>query len=384
MKVAMVVSHFDEQYGGHEYYLCRELVKLKHDIVLYTSNRDRPGYGKLMNKGKEYTVEGIKIKRIHAPMEIGEIPFMLGLKKALLQEDFEIIHSHEFFQFCSIISLRAAKQQDLPFILTQHSYKKPLNKSLRIPYLINERTIGKYVMKRADKIIALTPLVKDYLIKHNIPRKNIQVITTGVPIERYSPNIKSALKRFVPDNEKVILFVGRLTENKGVVNLLKAFQKVKACQDNVRLVIVGKGEMEFELKKLAKQLGVEKNTVFIRYVPQKDMPAIYAGAEVFVLPTLYKEPFGIAALEALSSGVPVVASNLGGLSLIVKNGDVGYLTKPGDIEEISSIIIQLLENEQLRRNLARRAREWAILEFSWENKAKEVLRTYEKALAEYL
>ena len=166
-------------------------------------------------------------------------------------------------------------------------------------------------MKRADKIIALTPLVKEHLINLGIPERNIQIISTGVPIERYSPNIESALKKYVPNKERVILFVGRLTENKGVINLLKAFQIVRAQVTNVKLVMVGSGKMELELKKLARQLEVERDTIFIRYVPQKDMPAIYTGADVFVLPTLHKEPFGIAAVEALASGVPVVASNVG-------------------------------------------------------------------------
>ena len=169
MKIAMIVSHFDEQYGGHEYYLCRELVKLGHEVTLHTSNRDRPGYGRLYNKTKEYIIEGIKIKRLYSPLEISEIPFILGLKKALIREDYEIIHSHEFFQYCSIRSLMISKHLGCPFILTQHSYKKPVNKTIRIPYLINERTIGKYTMKQANKIIALTSHVKEHLISLGIP-----------------------------------------------------------------------------------------------------------------------------------------------------------------------------------------------------------------------
>ena len=383
MKVAMVVSHFQPEFGGHEFYLCKSLVKMGIDVTLYTSDRGRPGYSneKFLNDNVSYEFE---VKRFHAPLEISEIPFCKGLKKELNEDKFDIIHSHEFFQVCSLTAYKVSKNKNLPFILTQHGSSPPINGFIRVGYLIDKNTVGKYIMKKADGIIALTPKVRNDLVNLGIPKTNIQVISTGVPIKRYSPNIESSLKKYVPDQEKVILFVGRLTENKGVINLLKAFQKVRAHIHNVKLVVVGKGKMEIELKNLARKLGIEKDTIFIRYVPQKDMPMIYAGADVFVLPTLYKEPFGIAAIEALSSGVPIVASNIGGLSLIVKNGEVGYLTKPGDIQEISSRIIQILEDEKLRKNLAIRARERAIIEFSWENKAEAVHRTYKKALSQHL
>jgi glycosyltransferase involved in cell wall biosynthesis len=383
MKTAMVVSHLDQDVGSYEYYLCRELAKLGHEVTLYTSDRRRPGYpgvGKrLTDQGEMAT--GSKLKRIPAIFELYQIPFMPRLGKVLEQDRIDVIHSNEFFQLCSLYAARAAKKKKVPFILTQHGHKKPLNKAIGLPYWLVEKTVGRYVMNYAQKIIALTSDVEQYLVKNGVPQTKVEVVGTGVPTELYSPDIPSALPNYgIAQKDSVILFVGRLVENKGIAYLIESFKKLKETVDNAKLVIVGTGILQQNLKELARKLGLEEDIVFLGRVPQQSMPQIYSGASVFVLPTIYKEPFGIAAVEALSSGVPVIASNIDGLRVIVKDGEVGYLVQPKDVAGLASNIIKVLTTEGLRAQLSRNARQRALEEFSWAAKAKRISEIYQQEM----
>ena len=218
-----------------------------------------------------------------------------------------------------------------------------MNKKIWLPFLINKKTLGKYVMKRADRIIALTQRVKDGLISNGINWEKITVVSTGVPTDLYNPSVPSTLSEFgVKDDDKVVLFVGRLVENKGVHILLNAFRGVQNKVENAKLLIIGKGKMEDDLRLLAKELGIEKSILFLGKFPQEIMPSVYSGADVFVLPTLHSEPFGIAAVEALSSGVPTIASSIGGLKGIVEHGETGFLINSGDTRMLETRLVQLL------------------------------------------
>lgn len=379
MKVAIVVSHFDQDVGSYEYYLCRELAKLGHEVTLYTSDMRRPGYAgvgkRLTDKGEMSA--GFKLERIHAIFEIYQIPFMPGLGKVLEQAEIDVIHSNEFFQLCSLYAGRVAKRKRVPFILTQHGHKKPLNKAIWLPYWLVEKTIGRYVMNCADKIIALTPDVEQYLLRNGIPQTKVEVVSTGVPTELYRPDVPSALPDYgIAPDDRVILFVGRLVENKGIACLVEAFKKVKETVGQTKLVIVGTGELEQNLRQLAQKLDIEEDVVFLGRIPQQTMPQIYSGASVFVLPTIYREPFGIAAAEALSSGVPVIASAIDGLRVIVKHGEVGYLVPPGDVDGIADNIIEVLTNDILRVKLSQNARQRAVSELSWAARAKRITEIY--------
>lgn len=383
MRVGMAVSYLQPEFGGHEFYLCKELSRIGHEVTLYTSDRTRPGYDK-----KKYispassVIEGFEIKRFHAIIEISEIPLMQGLGNALKGDALDVIHAHEFFQVCSFIACRFAQKKKVPFILTQHGPAGlPLRKSIWFPFLVNKKTIGKYVLNKADKIIVLTQSVKYALISKGIESEKIEVIPTGVPTDLYKPSFPSILPEIgIRDQEKVILFVGRLVENKGVHILLRAFCEVQRKVDAVKLVIVGSGELEGDLRSLAQRLGVEKKVLFLGKFPQEKMPFIYSGADIFVLPTLYSEPFGIAAVEALSSGVPVIASNIGGLKEIVENGNVGYLIKPSDAKMLESFLVRLLSNDTERDRLGKNARKRALDKFDWKKIGSKVSNLYRKVL----
>jgi glycosyltransferase involved in cell wall biosynthesis len=379
MRVGMVVSYLQEEFGGHEFYLCRELSRIGHEVTLYTSNRTRPGYGDKKFITKDMDV-GFEIKRFHAPFEISEIPVMQGLGKTLMSDKLDLIHAHEFFQFCSLTACRVAQKRRIPFILTQHGYGGlPLKKSIWLPFVLYKKTFGGYVLQKADMIITLTQAAKRALVSDGISEKKIVVIPTGVQTDLYKPSNPSLFPDYgISDEEKVILFVGRLVENKGVHILLRAFYAVQKKVIDVRLVIVGGGNLEGYLHSLAQRLGIEKKVLFLGKIPQEKMPYIYSGADVFVLPTLYSEPFGIAAIEALSSGIPVIASNIGGLKEIVCNNEVGYLVNPGDSIMLEKFLIRLLLNDNERNRLARNARQKALEKFCWEKIGRKVSELYQR------
>ena len=296
----MVVSHLQQEYGGHEYYLCRALSKIGHEVTLYTSDRTRPGYdSKKFFEMADH--EEFKIKRLHSSIEVNQIPIMSGLSHELKKENLDIIHSHEFFQQCTFTACRIAQKRKVPFILTQHAMGHlPLNKLIWLPYIASKKIVGSYIFGRSDQIISLSSESQCALLSMGIAKEKISLIPTGVSTEIFAPSINSIISDFgIKSGERVILFVGRLVENKGVHILLHAFSLIHCKVDRVKLVIVGTGEMEPNLKSLAKDLGIEKEVLFLGKIDQKIIPAIFAGADIFVLPTLYTEPFGIVAVEAL-------------------------------------------------------------------------------------
>lgn len=374
----MVVSHFQPEFGGHEFYLSKSLVNMGLDVTLYTSDRGRPGYSYekfLKNDDKNY---GFEIIRFHAPLEISEIPFCKGLRKKLNEEKFDIIHSHEFFQMCSLMAFNASKNKNSPFILTQHGSSPPINKFIRAGYLLNKITVGKYIMKKADRVIALTPEVKNDLVNIGVYENKIDIIPTGVSVDKYKPTNKPLTQMDFIEKDFIILFVGRLVENKGVINLIMAFKKVLDEKVKANLVIVGEGNLKKKLIDLTKKLGLSENVHFMGSFKQEMMPYVYPKANVLVLPTIYKEPFGIVAIEALASGIPVIATEIDGLKYIINDGDVGFLVKPNDIESLSKKILEIMENDKLRDTMRINARRRAVEEFSWGTIAERIYNAYKK------
>ncbi|HEC88422.1 MAG TPA: glycosyltransferase family 1 protein [Thermoplasmata archaeon] len=238
------------------------------------------------------------------------------------------------------------------------------------------------VLKTADRIIAVSNNTKRDLISYlGISEEKIEVIYEGVS-KQYKPLDKNEVKIFKKKyhlEEPFILYVGSFLPHKNIPALIKAFYKLKnQYQIKNKLVLCGKKEKLTYILKLIKRLNLQKDIIFTRYIPTRELPYLYNAADLFVYPSLY-EGFGLPPLEAMACGTPVITSNTSSLPEVV--GDAGIMIDPHDVDELTKTIYEVLTDEKLRKELSNKGLK-RVKKFSWEKTAKETLKVYEEVYDE--
>ena len=219
----------------------------------------------------------------------------------------------------------------------------------------------KFFAKYIDYMFAVSEDNKK-IIQHRY-NKMVKILPNGVNVNLFKRDLNEAVKlkdQFNIKNEKILLSVGRIVALKGFQEVIKVLPNL----DNVKYVIIGKGEYLKELKKLAKNLNVEEKIVFVGEVNHNDLYKYYSIADLLIQPTLGKEAFGITLIEALACEVPVVARNIGGMKEIIQNGENGFLFEKDDL--IEKINLSLNYNFKNLREYAKK--------YSWENSVNILLK----------
>lgn len=188
-------------------------------------------------------------------------------------------------------------------------------------------------------------------------------------------------RRFAMDNERIILFIGRLVYEKGIQTLISAMPKILANYHDSKLIIAGKGGMLDELKAQVNSLGLGNKVYFTGHLASKDVQKMYKCADVSVFPSTY-EPFGIVALEAMLSGTPVVVSDIGGLNEIVDHGINGMKSYAGNANSLADSILSLLFDPKLCDTVTQNAKAKVKAEYNWTKIADSTHLAYEKAICE--
>jgi glycosyltransferase involved in cell wall biosynthesis len=209
--------------------------------------------------------------------------------------------------------------------------------------------------------------ISDY---YKIDPGKIVVIPNGVTLERFSSRNRSFRLAGFPS----ILYLGGLLKRKGVDVLIRALVGLKSEHPKVKLHIVGAGIALSYLKALSVQEGIERDVVFWGQADYSSIPKFYGGADICVFPSRL-EAFGIAILEAMASGKPIVASNVGGIPEIISDGKNGILVEPNDPEALSKAIVMVYQDNALMKRLSANALETAT-RYSWKNIAEKYLCLY--------
>lgn len=206
-----------------------------------------------------------------------------------------------------------------------------------------------------------------------------RIIPNGIEYDHFaSPHVRP-IERFC-DGRPNVLFVGRLEERKGFRYLLRAFRRVKEAVPEARLLVVGAFEKEDARPYIQYVWHYRVRGVrFIGYVPGEDLPRWYRTAHLFCAPSTGFESFGIVLLEAMASGVPVVASDIPGYRCVVCHGVQGELVPPGDVAALAETIIRLLRDPECRRRYAEAGRRTAA-EYDWKRVTAQVLAYYGELL----
>jgi glycosyltransferase involved in cell wall biosynthesis len=282
-----------------------------------------------------------------------QIPFLflfsiINLAKVIKKENINIIHAHWIIPqgFIAVLYKKLFRKKSLKIICTSHGGDIfGLQNSLM-------KKIKRWTLNNIDGLTVVSNAIKDEVQKLNI-RKDlpIEVISMGVDTElfnpdKYDPKIKEKYNIKGP----FLLFVGRLVEKKGVKYLIDAIPKVIEKYPETKLLIVGSGPLENELKTQVKNLNLEKNIIFTGAIPNNELPRYYATADIFIGPSIItkggdREGLPVTYLEAMSSGCIVIGTDLLGNKDVIKEGINGYVIKQKNSKDIEDKILEILGNK---------------------------------------
>ena len=323
--------------------------------------------------------------------------FVEGVKQFAAEKDirYDIIHSHYWMSGVAAESLSEA-WGGTPILHMFHTLGEMKNRIARSEaeregqYRINGE---KQVLRRADRVVVATLAELTqlrFLYKAN--DRKLVVIPPGVDVCHFYPIPADEAKMYVglKPEDRMVLFVGRIEPLKGVDTLIQAMSCLQWKEERpVHLAIIGGDpaaspeEMSAEmarLQKLCDDLAVGQTVVFLGKRDQDKLPYYYSAAELVVMPSHY-ESFGMVALEAMACGTPVIASEVGGLAYLVRNGETGFTIPDQEPETLCEKISWLLNDHHLHETMSRRAVEYAQ-DYAWEKIAKQIVDVYKSLLEE--
>ena len=242
--------------------------------------------------------------------------------------------------------------------------------------------IASYVFNNTDIITANSNYTKNVMMSTKNETKNkIEIIPMGVDISRFNPQKASNLRNTY-GAEYLILSVGRLVDKKGIKYLIMAMKDVIKEFPNAKLIIGGSGPEKDNLKKLSESLNLKENMFFVGYLKNSDLPKYYASSDIFVLPSIKTkggdtEGLGVVLLEAMACGTPVIGSDIGGITDIIKDGENGFLTKPESPNDIANEVIKLLADVSLRKRFLYNGLKNVQERFSWEIVTELFIKVFE-------
>jgi len=247
------------------------------------------------------------------------------------------------------------------------------------------RIFEEKMLEQANKIIAVSDFTKRELLDYyKVPEGKIRVIHNGVDTRKFQPaRDKRKVKQELGFNadDLAIVSVGRLYARKGLFTLIESMPAVVKRFKNAKFIISGKGQSD-EMHKLiayAEKFGVKDNIVFTGYYPDKKLPKLYQAADVFAFSTFYEHhPF--AVLEAMSTGLPVVTTWVGGIPETIQNGKNGLLVDPFNPKQFSDKILYLLEHPAEAEEMGVLARKTMLEQFDWRIVVKDAIKVYDEAL----
>jgi glycosyltransferase involved in cell wall biosynthesis len=293
-----------------------------------------------------------------------EIATQIGQEKA-----FDIVHAHDWMTYRAGVSLQQALHK--PLVVHVHSIEHdrvPGNPSPQICALEKEGLVA------ADQIIAVSRYTRQRIAEnYGISPCGVKVIHNGIDKNtRFTTKLNPSEPR-----PKMVLFVGRLTAQKGPQYFLLAAKRVLQSNPDLRFLVVGDGDMRCHLEKMAEELGIADKVLFAGFLSQFDLSRVYTLASVCVM-TSISEPFGLVALEAIQHGVPVIVPRHAGVTEVVRHClRVDYW----DIDKIAEDILAVVNNhssldEELARNAARE-----VAKLTWEKAAKKLITVYYRLCA---
>ena len=269
-----------------------------------------------------------------------------------------VVHSQDWMTV--LAGIRTATELHVPLVFSVHLPQRTEP----------QRTLENIGLVAADAVVVNSEAMRRELVERELPIRSIDVVPNGVDADLFRPAPDW------PDDDGYLLFAGRLAPQKGVAVLLKAFAAVVQRCTNARLLVVGDGLIDLQLRRLARALGISDAVTFTPWQQPDSLIPLYQRAAMVVMPSVY-EPFGLVALEAMACGRPVVVSRTGGLAETVEDEVSGVHVRPGDHLDLARQLARLIRDVSRRHAMGAAARKRALC-FSWETVGVATARLYER------
>ena len=306
----------------------------------------------------------------------------IGLAMARDPVDADVAHAHTWYADMAGLWIRTLHR--IPLIVTLHSME-PLRPwkadQLGSGYLLSS-WIEKTAVEAADRVIAVSNKMREDILAHfDADPAKVVVIHNGIDPGRFvRTDRRDALER-LGVQQPYVLFVGRITDQKGIFHLLDA---AKALPAGVQVVLCASAPDTPEIEeRLRRAVPAHPNVTWINeMVPLDVVTQLYSHAAVFACPSVY-EPFGLINLEAMACETPVVASGVGGILEVVEDGRTGLLVPPGRPDDLAAALRRVLENPELGRRMGLAGRRRVEEKFSWASVAERTEQVYQEAIADF-
>jgi len=370
----MITREFPPISGGIGYYvynLSKKLVERGHQITVITRGS--------VKKTKKEVVDGIEVFRVSFfPL----YPFHIWIHGAFvnrlyrkLEPKSTLVHLHT--------PIPPPIKTSLPIITTVHT---PMKVDARYHEILDFYSLAEKVqsmavyppielklLRASKKITTVSKSVARELKEYGLNPNEITVVGNGVDEKTFVPVLNKE------QTESYVLYTGVLRARKGLFDLIKCAEYVCKAYPEIRFIICGRGLFLNKLEEEVRRKGLQKKIVFLGYVKRKKLIQVYQNATVHIVPSHY-EGLPTTLLEAMSCGLPVVATDIGGNDEVISSGVNGFLVPPKCPEDMAKIILRLLDNASLRDRIGRAARRTIEEYYTWDKIADNILKCYESIL----
>lgn len=347
---------FPQKGGGTEkvvYEISKRLTKMGCDILVITlGSNEAQGV---------YEVDGIKICRLPGV----NLTDIIGLQTAFpkdvigacrIAKDFQphVVHAHNRFFSTTLLAVLIKRVCNTRLIVSAHlgdvRNLALIDRWKSLAVTAYEHTLSRFIFASSDKVIAVSEAVRKHLVSLGIPPKKIVLIQNGVDSEEFT----CVLPKYNPESYTTILFIGRLLPNKGLKTLVEAARIISATSSRkITFKIVGDGPDRAQINELIEMYSMRDNFHFLGEVPR--VSDVFQEGGIFVRPSL-TEGMPLTILEAMSSGLPIVATNVGGTSELIKHNERGLLVEVDNEAQLAKAILNLVGNPKRAERLGQNAR----------------------------
>jgi glycosyltransferase involved in cell wall biosynthesis len=345
--------------------------------------------------GEEVVADATTVYRIEPP--VVDMPdFFTGAwrtnvaieergKRLLDAGGYDLIHAHDWLVAFAGVALKHAFR--IPLLATVHATEYGRSRGLpagEMPRAIHN--VEWWLTYEAWRVIVCSNfMAAEIATAFHTPADKVDVVPNGVETHRFDAldglDLREFRRRYALDSEKILFYVGRVVNEKGVHLLVEAMPRILAARPDAKLIVAGTGGSLAGARARAADLGLGDKAIFTGFIPDEDRDRLFRVADVACFPSLY-EPFGIVALEAMAARVPVVASSVGGLADVVENHETGLTIYPDSVDSLVWGVLHTLDHPEWAAARVANAYRTVKQRYNWDVIAASTIEVYERVAAE--
>lgn len=388
MKIAIFSDTFPPQIDGVAsvaYESACQLAKRGHEVSVFIPKDNLRRKEQLEKKWEFEVIEMPSLPFFGYPSHRFGLGIGIGVRR-LRKKNVDIIHTHTPFSV-GWEAVFTAKFFGVPLVGTHHTFYDHYLRYIKLDYEWGKKASWKYIVRYynlCDQVISPSRALARELKKHGL-RKSISVLANPIDIDFFRPVSdlvqKEKTKKKLGVKGKMLIYVGRVSYEKSIDQVIKAFGRAIKIIPDLNLVIVGDGPEKEKLENLADRLKIRKNLKFTGYLRGKELLETLRAADIFITASK-SENMPVSILEAMSAGLPVIGVDALGIPEIVQDGKNGFIATPDNTREMAEKIIMLVRDKELINNFSANSRK-IILGCSGEEIAKLQEQIYQKAIEKH-